>query len=142
METGLLEIQADHLSGFRQARQVQPVSREVVYSLFRGTNSVSFDHDPASIGDAVGTVAAPGSAPKPITSAVDPTAELARCFLRLANLPNYALDRLSRYEATLWRQVAQILFALDASERLKPQKRRGRFRIGSQDLPADGRDDH
>ena len=25
-------------------------------------------------------------------------AELARCFLRLANLPNYALDRLSRYE--------------------------------------------
>jgi hypothetical protein len=26
-------------------------------------------------------------------------------FLRLANLPNYALDRLSRYEATLWRQA-------------------------------------
>jgi hypothetical protein len=40
-----------------------------------------------------------------------PTAELARCFLRLANLPNYALDRLSRYEATLWRQAGQILFA-------------------------------
>jgi len=39
---------------------------------------------------------------------------LARCFLRLANLPNYALDRLSRYEATLWRQVGRILFALDA----------------------------
>jgi hypothetical protein len=142
METGLLEIQADHLSGFRQARQVQPVSREVVYSLFRGTDSVSFDHDPASIGDAVETVAAPGSDPKPVTSAVDPTAELARCFLRLANLPNYALDRLSRYEATLWRQAAQILFALGASDRLKPQKRRRRFRIGSQDLPADGPDDH
>ena len=27
--------------------------------------------------------------------------EFARCFLRLANLPNFALDRLSRYEATL-----------------------------------------
>ncbi len=27
--------------------------------------------------------------------------ELARCFLRLCNLPNYALDRLSRYEAIL-----------------------------------------
>jgi hypothetical protein len=25
--------------------------------------------------------------------------------LRLANLPNFVLDRLSRYEATLWRQV-------------------------------------
>ena len=32
--------------------------------------------------------------------------EFARCFLRLANLPNFALDRLSRYEATLWRRAA------------------------------------
>ena len=36
-------------------------------------------------------------------------AELARCFLGLANLPNHALDRLSRYEATLWRRIRQIL---------------------------------
>jgi hypothetical protein len=35
--------------------------------------------------------------------------EFARCLLRLANLPNFALDRLSRYEATLWRQVGRIL---------------------------------
>ena len=51
--------------------------------------------------------------------AVDPAADLARCFLRLANLPNFALDRLSRYEAILWRQVGQILFALDALDRRK-----------------------
>ena len=38
-------------------------------------------------------------------------------FLRLVNLPNFALDHLSRYEAMLWRQVAQILFALDALDR-------------------------
>ena len=75
--------------------------------------------------------------------AVDPTADLARCFLRLANLPSYPLDRLSRYEATLWRQAGQILFALDALDRRKPQERGRRFRIGSrQDLPADGRDDY
>jgi hypothetical protein len=43
--------------------------------------------------------------------------------LRLANLPNFALDRLSRYEATLWRQAGQILFALDALDRRKPQER-------------------
>jgi hypothetical protein len=43
-------------------------------------------------------------------SAVD----LARCFLRLTNLPNFALDRLGRYEGALWRQVGQTLFALDA----------------------------
>jgi hypothetical protein len=142
METGLFEIQADQLSRFRQARQVQPASREVVYSLFREADSVSFDHDPASIGNAVGTGAAPGSDPKSIAPAVDPTAELARCFLRLANLPNYALDRLSRYEATLWRQVAQILFALDASDRRKPQERRRRHRVGSlQELPRYKRDE-
>jgi len=45
-------------------------------------------------------------------------------FLLLANLPNYALDRLSRYEATLWRQARQILYALDALDRRKLQERR------------------
>ena len=44
----------------------------------------------------------------------NPAAGLTHCFLRLANLSNYALDRLSRYEATLWRQVGQTLFALAA----------------------------
>ncbi len=74
---------------------------------------------------------------------VDPATDLARCFLRLANLPSYPLDRLSRYEAILWRQAGQILFALDALDRRKPQDRGRRFRVGSrQDLPADGRDDY
>jgi len=54
------------------------------------------------------------SGPKSVEPDVHHTVEFARCFLRLANLPNFALDRLSRYEATLWRQVAQIMFALDA----------------------------
>jgi hypothetical protein len=30
-------------------------------------------------------------------------------FLRQANLRNFALERLSRYEAALWRQASQIL---------------------------------
>ena len=50
------------------------------------------------------------------------TGSAFRSFLRLANLPNFALDRLSRYEATLWRQVGRILFALDALDRRKPQE--------------------
>ena len=74
---------------------------------------------------------------------VDPATELARCFLCLANLPSYPLDRLSRYEAILWRQAGQILFDLNALDRRKPQDRGRRFRIGSrQDLPADGRDNY
>src|SRR5271157_4410368 len=31
IETGLFEIQADHLSDYKKARQVNPASREVVY---------------------------------------------------------------------------------------------------------------
>jgi len=50
--------------------------------------------------------------------------DVARSFLRLANLPNFALDRLSRYEAALSRQLAQILFALESLDRCKPGKRR------------------
>ena len=49
--------------------------------------------------------------------------EFARCFLRLANLPNFALDRLSRYEANLWRQAGRILYALETLDRRKPQER-------------------
>ena len=49
--------------------------------------------------------------------------EFARCFLRLANLPNFALDRLSRYEATLWRQAGRLLYALETLDRRKPQER-------------------
>jgi len=60
--------------------------------------------------------------PSTICPTIDPDTELGRCFLRLANLPNFALDRLSRYEATIWRQVSQILLALDALDRRKPKK--------------------
>jgi hypothetical protein len=133
METRLFEIQADHLSGCRQA--IHPASRQVVYAPF------SFDRD--SHGITNGTQVVPSSVPEAAGSAVDPTTELARCFLRLANLPNYALDRLSRYEATLWRQAGQILFALDALDRRKPQDRRSRFHASSrQELPAYGRDEY
>jgi hypothetical protein len=56
--------------------------------------------------------------------------EFAQRFLRLANLPNFALDRLSCYEMNLWRQTGKILHALDALDRRKPQERAGPFLIG------------
>ena len=141
METGLFEIQADYLSGFRQARQVNPASREVVHALFGRADPVSFGPTSRSVTN--GTEAVSKSGPKAAVPAIDPTTDLARCFLRLANLPNFALDRLSRYEAVLWRQAGQILFALDALDRRKPQERRRRFRVGGRpELPAYGRDDY
>jgi hypothetical protein len=53
----------------------------------------------------------------------DQSDDLTRSFIRLSNLPTYPLDRLSRYEATLWRQACQILFALQLLERRKPWDR-------------------
>ena len=106
-----MEAAPRHDDGNRPVRNSG--SREVVSALFGRADAVSFDRDQGSLGITNGTEAVPNSVPVSIGSAVDQTAELARCFLRLANLPNYALDRLSRYEATLWRQAGQILFALD-----------------------------
>jgi hypothetical protein len=53
----------------------------------------------------------------------DPARQLSHCFLRLANLDNAVFDRLSRYEATLWRQIVQTMFALEPL-------RRQRYRCG------------
>jgi hypothetical protein len=139
METGLFEMQADQLREFRQARQIHPESRKIVYAMFARADQMDADPDRASHGITTGTETAPSSEPQP----VDTAADLARCFLRLANLPNFALDRLSRYEAVLWRQAGQILFALDALDRRKPQDRGRRSRISSRhELPPDGRDDY
>ncbi len=139
METGLFEIQADCLRELRQGRQTRPNPKEIIYARFGQGDCVDADPDPTSRGITNETEARSSSEPK----FVDPAADLARCFLRLANLPSYPLDRLSRYEAILWRQAGQILFALDALDRRKPQDRGRRFRIGSrQHLPADGRDDY
>ena len=139
METGLFDIQADYLREFRQGRQTQPESQEIIYARLQQVESVDAGPDKASNGITNSPEARSGSGPE----FVDPATDLARCFLRLTNLPTYPLDRLSRYEAILWRQAGQILFALDALDRRKLQERRRRFRIGSrQDLPVGGRDDY
>ena len=46
--------------------------------------------------------------------------DLTRAFIRLSNLPSFPLDRLSRYEATLWRQAYQTVFMLQCLDRRKP----------------------
>jgi hypothetical protein len=93
METGLFEIQAAHLRERQQSRELLADSRGVIHTLLQ-------------------QMKADGA-----------TFDFAHCFLRLANLPNFALDRLSRYETSLWRQAGRILYALDALDRRKPQER-------------------
>jgi hypothetical protein len=123
IETGLFEIQANHLNGLGSYNLVQPASRQLIYALFEPHAVVGPDAVPASV--------------SPVAKG---TVDFARCFLRLCNLPNYALDRLSRYEAILWRQVAQTLIALDALDRRKPHDRRRPPRFRSLQEFAD--DDH
>jgi hypothetical protein len=97
METGLFEIQADYPRRRRENPQ-SPNCGESIHAPFRGGNLSTAN--PSSI-------------------------EFARSFLRLANMPNFALDRLSRYEATLLRQAGRIIYALEALDRRKPQERFG-----------------
>jgi hypothetical protein len=123
IETGLFEIQADHLSDFRKTHQISPASREIVYALF----NANFDRQAASQSLTNAIQTSPASRLTSVQGQVVPGVELARRFLRLCNLSNYALDRLSRYEAALWRQVGQILFAFDNLDRRKPQERIWRF---------------
>ena len=49
----------------------------------------------------------------------DSTNNIADCFLRLAALPTFPLDRLSRYEHLLWRQARQIVITLESLRRRK-----------------------
>ncbi len=126
METGLFDIQADDLNAFEQARQVHPASREIVYALFRRADHLADDSTSHCVANET------EAAPRPASDALEPparpgpNAEFARSFLGL-----HALDRLSRYEATLWRQVRQILIALEALDRRKPQDRWRRFYFSS-----------
>ena len=54
----------------------------------------------------------------------DAKKEIGNCFLRLAALPTFPLDRLSRYEHLLWRQARQMVITLESFRRRKPQPRR------------------
>jgi hypothetical protein len=128
IETGLFEIQADHLSDFRKTQQLSPASREIVYALFNANS----DRQAVAHSDANAIETRQTSRLTTVQAQIAPDVELARCFLRLCNLSNYALDRLGRYEAALWRQVGQTLFALDNLDRRKPQERGPRFSLGSE----------
>jgi hypothetical protein len=118
METGLFEIQAAHLRQRQQSRQLLADSGDVVHTLFQRSHECA----PADS----------NAVPHFGMKADGPALEFARCFLRLANLPNLALDRLSRYEAILWRQACRVLYALETLDRRKPQERSRRFWVGAQ----------
>jgi hypothetical protein len=137
METGLFEIEVDGGSAAGTIPRLPPPLRDAVCASFGVTDGMR-DESIAATGPGQTLLPAistglPSQLNKP---AADPARHLAQCFLGLANLPTYPLDRLSRYEYALWRQAAQILFALDNLYRHKPHDRRRRFIRGSDQEPA------
>jgi hypothetical protein len=105
VETDLLSIQAENLADCRNAReQCDQQSPAAVYlptvrAVPQGGQVDSADVSPL----------------KRRNDYAAATRTLTHCFLRLANLDSAVLDRLGRYEAALWRQTVQTLFALDSA---------------------------
>ena len=96
VETGLLSIQS------KLQRDVRvPASQIDMLELF-GLEETSSNTDPE------------------LASERQRTEATARAFLRLCNYNGEALDRLSRYEVSLWRQAVQLIFMLDASMKPPP----------------------
>ena len=103
IETGLFKIRARDLLKFR--RPARDKQQDVIDNMHRQANV----HDEKSF----------------LTqNTADGSAGLTQSYLRLNELGSCPLDRLSRYEATLWRQAGQILFMLHGLNR-KSSWRRG-----------------
>jgi hypothetical protein len=112
IESGLFKIQAKHLLSFRQRRRAIQDRQTIIDAMYRNAVATELDQDDLASGVNTGS-----ASPEALA---DQTDNLAHVFVRLSNLPTYPLDRLSRYEATLWRQACQILFALQCLDRRRP----------------------
>ena len=130
IESGLFKIQAKHLLQFRQLRRGSEERQKVIDSMYC---SVIAKRDADEL--AASTERGSGST----GMAADLYDDITRSFVRLSNLPTYPLDRLSRYEVTLWRQARQVVFALRSLSRRKPWERDG-LRVQHQlpELRAEG----
>jgi hypothetical protein len=118
IESGLFKIQAKHLLQFRARRQAHQDRQKVIETMY--PNALATENETQQHEDALTRGSDAGS---PLAETADQCRDLTRSFVRLANLPTYPLDRLSRYEATLWRQACQILFTLQCLDRRKPWER-------------------
>jgi hypothetical protein len=117
IEAGLFRLQARQLLQFRARRQDYRNRQKIVDEMYWHAVAIEGDtphhEEPA-------TNLASGSPDWPANQSDG----LTRAFVGLNNLPTCPLDRLSRYEAALWRQACQILFTLQCLDRRKPWERR------------------
>jgi hypothetical protein len=120
IESGLFKIQARHLLQFRLGRRAHLNREKIIEAMYRNLNPAENDARQDDDTFVTGNTNA--------GSALADQDVLTQSFVRLVNLPTCPLDRLSRYEGTLWRQACQILFTLQCLERRKPWERLSRRR--------------
>ena len=118
IENGLFKIHARHLLQFRQVPRAHQQRQEIIDNLY--SNAVANDQ-----AELVETETDHGLHfdPQSPRAPADQLDDLTRSYIRLTNVPACPLDRLSRYEATLWRQACQILFTLQCLGRRTPWER-------------------
>jgi hypothetical protein len=111
IESGLFGMQARTLRE-RKLPNAVPDSTQtgvrMIYRVLQSTNNPAQEHSSKEVLESEMPAESKASGCK-ISDADPSAAELGLCFLRLANLQHGILERLSRYEMTLWRQVSQTL---------------------------------
>ncbi len=127
IETGLLQIgepddkRPARRSADTTAHSVFSIIEAALYNRSKGSrNNASEPSSESSVGDD-----RPSERDLAVNCAELGKAEMALRFLRLAKFDNGAFERLNRYETALWRQTAQLLFALNFLHR--PLRRQSRF---------------
>jgi hypothetical protein len=119
IETGLFRIHAEILRE-RKAARVNAAPERIAENVscwpgsgddYGSRGSATADRVEGSLADDQTDLASPTEDPCTTYRIT------AHCFLRLANLDSRALERLNRYEVTLWRQTIQTLFALQMIRR-------------------------
>jgi hypothetical protein len=109
IEAGLFQIQADILNDRRKRREAAASLNDRTAIAVRRILAVALEEPDSSSVDASTSSASVSDSDQRRTTT--PT-DMAQCFLRLTNLNNSALERVSRYEAALWKQAAQTLLLL------------------------------
>ena len=109
IESGLFRIQAQHLLQVRQTQTVDQKRQEVIDGLYKSAISRP---DSTRTKPTEGSGNSSGSQATKSADNLGDFDDITQSYIRLTKLPACPLDRLSRYEATLWRQACQIMFTL------------------------------
>jgi hypothetical protein len=120
IETGLFKVQARYL--LRHKKKPENRREKPQAERRTGADVVRFEeYGVQQCGQQ--SASAPNAHSLSAAASSNPSDDLTRSFVRLNNLSTCPLDRLSRYEAMLWRQACQLLFTLQFMNRRKPWDR-------------------